>query len=142
HSFAWRSLSKGLISGLNTPRRLVIRDEASYYKVWAEHAAESNRVALPPHVDFPREMVIVVAMGTRPTGGYLIEVVDVQVRGRSLHVLVGEREPSPGTLQIQHETQPYQFIALPMVAGRVEFRTVHEAGTTISRRRGRPGVAG
>jgi hypothetical protein len=142
HAFTWRSLSKGLVSGLTTPRHVVIRDEASYLKLWAEHAANSNLMALPPNVDFTREMVIAVAMGIRPTGGYLIEVVDVQLRGRSLRVLVGEREPRPGTLQIQQETQPYQFIALPMVTGRVEFRTVYEAGTRASRRSARPGTEG
>lgn len=130
----WRTLSRGLTSGLNEPRREVVRDEAAFLRLWTEHAADLNRPALPPQVDFGREMVVVVAMGRRPTGGYLTEVVDVELRGRSLRVLVGEKEPLPGTVQVQHETQPYIFVAMPTVHGRVEFRTVHEAARTKGRR--------
>lgn len=127
HKMTWRTLSRGLTSGLTAPRQMVIRDEVAYFKLWADHAAEVNRMALPPTVDFSREMVIVVALGNRPTGGYLVEVVDAELRGRTLEVLVGEREPQPGTLQIQQVTQPYQMIVLPALNARVRFQTVREA---------------
>lgn len=124
HKLVWRTLSRGLISGLTEPRRQVIREEGEWYRLWSEHAAEVNRVALPPPISFASEMVIVVAMGERPTGGYLVDVVDVELTGRTLKVLVGERQPRPGTIQIQQITQPYIFVALPAIRGRVEFRTV------------------
>ena len=127
HKMAWRTLSRGLTSGLTESRRFVVRSQVEFLKLWAEHAAEVNRPALPPAVDFEREMVLVVAMGRCPTGGYLTEVVDVELRGRTLRVLVGERSPGAGAIQIQRETQPFQFVALPAVSGRVEFRTVREA---------------
>lgn len=127
HKMSWRTLSRGLTSGLEKPRREVFRDEVSFLKLWAEHAADVNRPALPPVVDFEREMVVLVALGNRPTGGYWIEVVDMELKGKTLKVLVGERTPSPGVIQVQHVTQPFQFVALPSVTGRVEFRTVREA---------------
>lgn len=139
HKLGWRTLSKGLLSGFAEPRRQVIRREVEYLEVWAEHASGLNRVALPPPVDFSREMVVLVAMGERPTGGYMTEVVDLEVRGRSLRVLVGEREPRPGTMQIQQVTRPYTFIALPAVSARVQFRTVRENDPLGTRRPGRPG---
>lgn len=142
HKLSWRTLSRGLTSGLEEPRRLVLRDEATYLRVWAEHAAEVNRPALPPSVDFSREMVVLLALGTKPTGGYLVEVVDVELRGRTLRILVAEREPQPGSLQIQQWTQPFQFIALPTVTGHVRFHTVHESGTTARSRKARPGEEG
>ncbi len=127
HKLSWRTLSRGLTSGLGQPRRDVVRGEVEFLKLWAEHAADVNRPALPPVVDFEKEMVVVVAMGNRPTGGYLTEVVDVELKGRTLKVLVAERAPTPGVIQVQRETQPFQFVVLPAVSGRVEFRTVHEA---------------
>lgn len=142
HKLSWRTLSRGLTSGLQEPRRLVLRDEAAYLRVWAEHAADVNRPALPPNVDFSREMVVLLALGTRPTGGYLVEVVDVELRGRTLRVLVAEREPQPGSLQIQQLTQPYQFIALPTVASHVRFHTVRESGAAARSRKARPGEEG
>ena len=127
HKLTWRTLSKGLTSGVAGPRRVVVREEAAFLKLWAEHAAESPRMALPPKVDFGREMVVVVVMGEKPTGGYLTDVVDAEIKGRRLRVLVGEREPSPGQLQIQAKTQPYVMVALPAVRAAVDFRTVRQS---------------
>ncbi len=137
HKISWRTLSRGLTSGLTEPRREVIREEVEFLKLWAEHASDVNRPALPPEVDFDKEMVVVVAMGNRPTGGYLTEVVDMELKGRKLKVLVGEREPIPGVIQVQRVTQPFQFVALPMVTGRIEFRTVREAAKPVRRSRER-----
>jgi hypothetical protein len=99
-------------------------------------------VALPPAVDFSREMVLVVTMGPRPTGGYVIDVVDVELRGKTLRVLIGEREPRPGTFQIQQRTQPFVMVALPAMVARVQFRSVKEAELRGGRRKARPGVEG
>lgn len=130
----WRTLSRGLTSGLTEARRDVVRDEVSFLKLWAEHSAELNRPALPPTVDFQKDMVVVVAMGGRPTGGFLTEIVDVELRGKTLNVLVGEKSPLPGSVQVQIATQPYVMVALPAIAGRVEFRTVREATRPRKRR--------
>jgi len=117
----------------------VIRGEAAYFKLWADLAADSPRAVLPPTVDFTKEMVIAIAMGSRPTGGFLTEVVDIELHGRTARVLVSERAPQPGVLQIQVPTQPYHFIALPALNARVEFRFVDEARATRGPRKSRPG---
>lgn len=135
HKLVWRTLSRGLTSGLVEPRREVLRDEAEFFRVWAEHAAEVARPALPPKVDFAKEMVVLVAMGQRPTGGFFIEVVDVELHGRTLEIRISERVPKPGTYQLQQVTQPFQFIALPGVQARIRFRNVQEAAP---RRRSSP----
>ncbi len=143
--FVWRTLSKGLVSGVTDSRRLTLRSEADFLKLWAEHAADASQIALPPKVDFTREMVLAVTLGNRPTGGYLIDIVDIELRGRTLRVLVGERSPQPGALQIQQQTQPYAFVSLPLMAARVDFRTVRDAsggGGASSSRKARPGEEG
>lgn len=132
---------EGFGQGLEASERRVVRTEAEYYALWAAHAADSTRVALPPPVDFEREMVLVVALGERPTGGYVVDVVDVELRGRTLRVLTGEREPRPGTFQVQQPTQPYVMVALPAMVARVEFRKVREE-LGGERRRARPGMEG
>lgn len=139
---AWRIVSKGLVSGLSEPGRRVVRSEGEFYTLWATHAADANQVALPPAVDFRTEMLLVVTLGDRPTGGYVVDLVDVELRGRVIRVLVGEREPRPGTFQIQQATRPYVMAALPAMAARVEFRTVKEEELRRGRRKARPGVEG
>lgn len=142
HKLTWRTLSRGLTSGISEPAQQVIRDEGTYLRLWAQHAADIPRVGLPPAVDFQREMVVVVALGSRPTGGYLVEVVDAELRRRQLRLLVGETQPQPGTFQIQQTTQPYQIIALPAVAAHVDFRTVRQLGAFTAERKARPGEEG
>ncbi|MBX3746034.1 MAG: protease complex subunit PrcB family protein [Verrucomicrobiae bacterium] len=141
HKLTWRTLSRGLTSGISEPRRVVLHAEAPYLRLWAEHAAQADRVALPPAVNFDREMVLFVSMGTQPTGGYFIEIVDVELRGDQLRILVGERRPQPGAFQIQQLTQPYHLVALPAVHARVDFRDVRPAGVAL-RRNARPGDEG
>ena len=71
--------------------------------------------------------MVAVAMGERPTGGYQVDVVDAELRGSTLRLLVGERTPRPGTFQIQQTTQPFIFVAFPAVKGSVSFKTVAES---------------
>ena len=142
YKLTWRTLSRGLSSGLVEPGHFVIRDPTAYYKLWADHAAEVPRPALPPAVDFSQEMVLAVTLGNRPTGGYLVEIVDVTLHGRTAHVLIVQRSPRPGILQIQRPTQPYQFIALPVLNARVHFRYVDEDTARTGRRKARPGDEG
>lgn len=139
HKLVWRTLAKGLVSGLTEPGRLVIRDEGEYLRTWMRHVSNLNRIGLPPAVDFSKEMVLVIAMGRRPTGGYVTDVVDVELRGRTLRVLVGERDPFLGSLQIQQVTEPFVFVALPAMVARVDFRTVREEGLGPGGRITRPG---
>ncbi len=134
YKLTWRTISRGVISGIETPMREVIRTEAEYLRLWATHAAPLQRTALPPRVDFSREMVVVTALGTRPTGGYFVDIVDLELSRNTLRVLVSEREPRPGMLQVQQLTQPYQMVALPVVNARVEFKSVREQVHTPSSR--------
>ncbi len=120
----------------------MIRDEATYFTVWTEHAVDVGRIALPPPVDFSKEMVILIALGNRPTGGYFVEVVDARLHRRTLRVLVSEERPQPGTLQVQQVTQPYEFIAMPAVQAHVVFRRVHRLNAPSTNREARPGEEG
>lgn len=142
HKLTWRTISRGLTGGLVHRGQYVIRDETAYFKLWADLTADSPRAALPPPVDFTKEMVIAIAMGSRPTGGYHTEVVDIELRGRTAHVLVSERTPRPGELQIQVTTHPYHFVVLPALRARVDFRFVDEATATRGTRDARPGKGG
>ncbi|MEO6222517.1 MAG: hypothetical protein ABIP90_04650, partial [Vicinamibacterales bacterium] len=57
-------------SGIDTPERLVIRNLAAWGAAWAQIHARQVPAPPLPTIDFSTRTVIVVAMGTRPTGGY------------------------------------------------------------------------
>jgi hypothetical protein len=102
----WSTVS----SCLSTPARIVIRDREVWDKQWKQMWAgpacgysfsrEADGTIVPttvpaPDVDFSREMIIVAALGMRPTGGYAITVDTAYERGDKLEVIV--RSISPGS---------------------------------------------
>src|SRR6059036_1333667 len=66
-----RSLDKGLQSGIDSPRQVTIRSREELTKLWKENGQNTPTSA----VDFSKEMVVGVFMGSRPTAGFAIEIV-------------------------------------------------------------------
>ena len=79
----------------------------------------SPRMSLPspPMVDFSREGVLLVAMGTRPSAGYGLSLAGASatVRDGVLSVRVDWREPPPGYRQAQVVTSPCLVLKVPAV---------------------------
>ena len=79
----------------------------------------SPRMSLPspPMVDFSREGVLLVAMGTRPSAGYGLSLAGASatVRDGVLSVRVDWREPPPGYRQAQVMTSPCLALKVPAV---------------------------
>ena len=67
-------------SGMTDSARVVIRNEADWRRTWAQLIGHITPAPEAPPVDFTKEMVIVAAMGTRPTAGSMIRIARV---GRS-----------------------------------------------------------
>jgi hypothetical protein len=100
-------------SGLAEPRREVVRDEAGWARLWADiHAGVTPAPPLPP-VDFGRHMLVAVASGTRPSGGFAIRVRSVATRGGKLEVVVLETCPAPDAMVTLELTQPVEVVRVP-----------------------------
>jgi hypothetical protein len=116
-------------SGLDEPQRTVVRDEvawrAAWAAIWRRHSPEPP---LPP-VDFEREMLVIAALGSRPSTGYGILVDSAFAEGEGLLVQIrtvapGVRCGTGGAL-----TQPVDVARVPRTDGAVRFRDqpqVHE----------------
>jgi protease stability complex PrcB-like protein len=103
-------------SGLDESRREVIRDAASWSRLWSQ--IHAGRIPVPPlpAVDFGREMLIAVASGTRPTAGFSIQVTGVTTRGDRLEVAVLERCPDADAILAQVLTQPVSVVRVAKLA--------------------------
>lgn len=100
-------LARGNYGQITTPRREVIRDQASWDRRWSE--MQLTRMA-PPEVDFSGQMVVAVFMGQRRTGGYAIEVASVEVGAEELVITVRETSPAAGSINTQALTAPYHAV--------------------------------
>ena len=114
-------------SGLAEARREVVRDEAGWVRLWAEiHAGVTPKPPLP-EVDFTSHMLIVVAIGTRSSGGYGVKVLSATVRGDELLVSVVETCPARGARVVASLTQPVAVVRLPRLAQAPRFEVTRSA---------------
>jgi hypothetical protein len=111
--------------------RVVVRDRDAWLDVWKRiHRFDPNRGPYPeppplPEIDFSREMLIVAAMGARPTSGYaiIIEGAYAYDRNYRLEVVVRSVENrNCGAFQVM--TAPVDIVRLPKTERAVVFREV------------------
>lgn len=109
-------------SAFTEPSRLVVRDEAAWAEAWATiHGPVSDPPPLPT-VDFAREMILVAALGPRPSGGYTVTFSAVAQAGEGLRATVQETAPGPGCVTATVITSPVVVVRVMRVEGAVEFR--------------------
>lgn len=123
-----RSLKKGAFSGIHEPRQEVVKSADAWEKLWKQHntAGASDKI---PAVDFSKEMVVVATMGTKRTGGYSIEIVDVDANDKTLKISVKKTSPPPDAMTIQALTAPFHFVAVPKSKLKPEFVEINPGAT-------------
>ena len=115
-----------------TKLRLVIRDRDEWRDVWKalnEPVMPSLPMPRLPEIDFSREMVVVVAMGQRPTLGYNIVVDRAHEIDDQLEVVVISTSPGHNCILGQMVTAPLEIAVLPRTEVSVVFKeteVVHE----------------
>jgi PrcB C-terminal len=102
-------------SAFQTPARLLIKDAASWASAWDQIAGHASLLPPLPAVDFSTEMVIVLAMGSKPSSGYGIAITAV-ARDQTGALFVAATETSPaakdcGLLTVI--TSPVDFVIIP-----------------------------
>jgi hypothetical protein len=104
-----RTLDKGFESQLDDGRQAVAKSAEEWSRLWNQHAGERPR----PNVDFSREMVVGVFLGSRPTAGFAIELVGAREEAGVLVVRYRETRPAAGGVTAQVLTSPYHIVAVP-----------------------------
>jgi PrcB C-terminal len=107
-----RSIDKGFDSQIDDARQATVRSTAEWEKLWRQHAGERAH----PAVDFGKEMVAAVFLGSRPTAGFSIEIVGTREEGAALIVQYRETRPPAGGIVAQVLTSPYHIVAVPKPA--------------------------
>ena len=105
-------------SGDLEPRAIWINDPQRLDQRYRQISQSEAERATPPVLDFNREAVLLISMGQRPTGGYLLNYQEqpIYFDGGILDVEVSWQEPLPGYTQAQVITTPCLLLRLPVVA--------------------------
>jgi VWFA-related protein len=113
------TIERGLQSRVERPRQVVARTAEEWAEFWQAHGEGPA-----PAVDFSREMVVGVFLGSRPTSGFSVEITGAHDDNGTLVVNYRETRPAPGTIAAQVITTPFTLVALPRHDGDVRFEKI------------------
>lgn len=117
-----RDISFSTFSGFTDSVRLVVRDSATWRETWRT----INQPFIPPPpvppIDFTRDMIVVAALGARPSEGYEIVVENVREDSSGIEVALRVTEPARGCPVAAVMTQPVDLARVSASARRVRFR--------------------
>ena len=115
-------LFRAASSDLSEPAELVVHDAASWEGTWERLTAATVPAPDRPVVDFSRDVVLVVAAGERPSGGWRVTVDAVRpAADGGLDVTYTVAGPAPECFTTQVITAPVDVVRVPRPAGTVRF---------------------
>jgi hypothetical protein len=103
-----RTIAKGDQSNIESATQVLARNESEWVALWRRHAGDGDR----PRVDFTREMVVGVFMGSRPTAGFSTTIVTSTAVKEVLVIRYRETIPSRNAMTAQVLTFPYHLVAI------------------------------
>ena len=109
------------ISGIEEPLRVVIRDQDAWRDIWKRITSPNRELPSLPEIDFSSEMIVVVALGTKPSSGYGIIVDRAFERDDKLEIVVRSlSQKHCGVWPMM--TSPADIVRLPKTMRPVVFR--------------------
>jgi PrcB C-terminal len=114
---SFTSVAKGDLSGQQTAKQVTVRTPAEWKALWKDHSPTEKM----PAVDFTKDMVVGIFLGSKPSDGYNVEIVGVRAQEKDLVVEYVQTQPGRGTLAAQILTEPYHLVSVPQHQGTVRF---------------------
>jgi hypothetical protein len=114
---AFTTIAKGDASEQQIARQVTVRTAAEWKALWKDHAPGAPL----PAVDFTKNMVVGIFLGSKPSAGHEVEIVGVRTQEKDLVVEYVRKQPGRGTLAAQILTEPYHLVSVPAFTGTVRF---------------------
>ncbi len=111
-------ISNDSMSAIDSPRQAVIKTAAEFDALWRAHAPGRPT----PAVDFAKNIVVAVFLGSRPSSGFGVQITGAERAGDALVVTWTERQPGRDQMAAQVMTAPAHIVAVPRFDGPVRFQ--------------------
>ena len=109
-----------MMSQIEEPMQAAARTPAEWSALWRKHAGDT---ALPK-VDFASRTVVAVFLGTKPSGGYVVEITGTRQEKGVTIVEYREKRPRRDQVAAQVITSPAHIAVIPKVGGEIRFEKV------------------
>ncbi len=106
-SVSFTTIDKGGFSGFQEPQERFITALDEWIQLWARRQANLTTKKPHPPVDFDRDVVLVVTLGMKNTGGYAIEITRIVKTKDDIQVFVKRTAPPEGTKGSAAMTSPF-----------------------------------
>jgi protease stability complex PrcB-like protein len=120
---AFTTIAKGDASGQQEARQVTVRTAGEWQALWKDHSPTQKM----PAVDFAKNMVVGIFLGTKPSAGHEVEIVGVRTEGKDLIVEYVQKQPGRGTMAAQILTEPFHLVTVAKHSGPVRFLHVPDA---------------
>lgn len=108
-------------SGIGSRRREVVRDAPTWSKFWAQAHGHIMPQPAVPSIDFTKNVVVVAAMGTRSSGGYVIDIESLYEANGDVFAVVTERSPGVRCVTTAALTAPVVAVRVARPGMQVSF---------------------
>lgn len=116
--------------GLAQPEHRVVESREDWEELWRELEPRTSRKQGQnspnplPEIDFQRSVLIIAAMGTRPNGGYSVEISSIVESSYRIVVTVSERLAGAKCPTTQAITHPIAIVTTAQTQKSFEFEFV------------------
>jgi len=113
-------LAGGSFCGIEKASDIIITSGEDWANLWEKVHRGTYPQKQLPEVDFSRETVLAVFMGTRSTGGYSIEITRVYKKNNVIKAVAQTSSPAPGDLVTTVITQPFHIVKINTAEKNIE----------------------
>lgn len=116
------TLARGQYSGIEEKKYAIVTSREEWEKLWEKLHKFTAPLPDLPVIDFTSEIVLGVFLGTRPTGGYSIEIYELRACDDRIRAFVKSQAPEPEDMVTTALTQPYHIVSLKATGKEIEFK--------------------
>lgn len=113
-------------TGYQDPVRIVIADEEAWAEAWETLHLAQSPTPERPSIDFDTSVLVLAAMGSRPSTGFAVIIQEVQHHDGVLYVSLLERSPAASCVTGAAMTAPAHVVQVPRAGTAVEFKVKRE----------------
>lgn len=108
---AWDVVAQGNQAvGFTSATYRMVSNREQLISLWQQAYGSQLSVPPVPELDFRRETVVALFLGTKSSGGYGVRVIDVRDEQGELYLDLQFTEPGPGSITTQALTSPWLIV--------------------------------
>lgn len=114
-------IHNGWNAAFEDKRQALLTNNEDYQTLMNDVYRNFDQMPTIPVVDFTKNDVIAVFIGTKTSGGYQVSVDKIIKRNDAVSVYVNEISPGKNCMTTDALTQPYQLVKIPKIKQKVKY---------------------